>query len=215
VSRVFKGGISALRDVSLVFKGGRSYAITGPSGSGKSTLLNVVGLLDRPTSGKYLLLGRDVAMASDSERAELRRTCCGFVFQDFHLIGHRSVLENVMVGSFYTGQARRVRAAAALDWVGYVGLSRRAQLPANRLSGGERQRVAIARALMNEPPLLLCDEPTGNLDSEASHRIMDLVLAAGEDRTLIVVTHDQEVAGRCQEVIVMLDGAAGDSEHGT
>jgi ABC-type lipoprotein export system ATPase subunit len=213
VSRVFEGGVSALQDVSAVFKGGRSYAITGPSGSGKSTLLNVIGLLDRPTSGSYFLLGRDTARASEAERAELRRTGCGFVFQDFHLLGHRSVLENVMLGGFYSGRPRRLRAARALDLVGYAGLSQRARTPANRLSGGERQRVAIARALMNEPPLLLCDEPTGNLDSRNSHRIMDMLLDAGMDRTLIVVTHDDEVAARCQGVIMMLDGSVEASPH--
>jgi ABC-type lipoprotein export system ATPase subunit len=175
--------------------------------------LNVVGLLDRPTSGSYFLLGCDAAKASETERAELRRGCCGFVFQDFHLLGHRTVLENVMLGGFYTGAQRRRRAAKAMDLAHYVGLLERAHTPVNRLSGGERQRVAIARALMNSPPLLLCDEPTGNLDSRNSHRIMDLLLEAGEDRTLIVVTHEQEVAARCQEVIGMFDGAVEASAH--
>jgi ABC-type lipoprotein export system ATPase subunit len=206
VTRDFGSGIVALRDVHLSLDNGMSYAVTGPSGSGKSTLLNIIGLLDRPTSGQVLIHDQDVSRASDKERAAVRGITCGFVFQDFHLLPHRSTLENIMLGGYYTGRSRKHRAAQAMKLAQHVGLEHRATQPVNKLSGGERQRVAIARALMNTPSLLLCDEPTGNLDSQASQKIMELLLSLATSITLVVVTHDPVVAGHCQQIIEVFDG---------
>jgi len=206
VTRDYGSGIIGLMNVNLTIDRGVSCAVIGPSGSGKSTLLNILGLLDRPTKGHCHIQGKDMAVASDRQRAHARRDTCGFVFQDFHLLPHRSALENIMLGAYYTGLSRKQRAGRAIDLGDYVGLSRRLNIQVNRLSGGERQRVAIARALMNRPPLLLCDEPTGNLDSRTSRMIMDLLLNLSSDTTVIVVTHDERIAERCQRIIRVLDG---------
>ena len=210
VTRDYGAGIIGLRDVNLTIDRGVSCAVVGPSGSGKSTLLNILGLLDRPTNGHCQIQGQDMALASDRQRANARRDTCGFVFQDFHLLPHRSALENIMLGAYYTGLSRKRRAARAIGLGEYVGLSRRLSMPVNRLSGGERQRVAIACALMNRPPLLLCDEPTGNLDSRTSWMIMDLLLNLSSDTTVVVVTHDERIAERCQRIVRVLDGCVTD-----
>lgn len=206
VSRLF-GDTPALRDVTFAVEHGEFVAIVGPSGSGKSTLLNVVGLLDHPTSGTYLLDGIDVSAAGDKARCHLRASKIGFVFQSFHLLDHRSIEENVAVGEVYRSHqrsGRRERALAALD---AVGLSHRAGFPARVLSGGERQRVAIARAIVGEPSLLLCDEPTGNLDSTTAGRVLDLLGSLrSENLTIIMITHDQEVAAKSDRVVRILDG---------
>lgn len=209
VSRLFgsEPPVAALRAVDLTVLRGESVAIVGPSGSGKSTLLNIVGLLDRPTSGQYLFDGIDVSRLRDSERAALRGQCIGFVFQSFHLLTYRRAIENVMLAEVYLNASRagrRERAAAMLE---RVGMSHRMDFLPSRLSGGERQRVAIARALMGDPALLLCDEPTGNLDSRTTGEILDLFQRlVAEGITLVTITHDAQVASRAGRQLRMTDG---------
>ncbi len=209
VSRTFGADppVEALHGVDLTVQAGEWVAIVGPSGSGKSTLLNVVGLLDRQTGGTYRFQGVDVAALDDRRRAGLRGRRIGFVFQAFHLLPHRSVVENVMLAELYIAaprRGRRRRAMAALDRVGLV--DRAGFLP-TRLSGGQRQRAAIARALMAEPSLLLCDEPTGNLDSTSAASLLDLFgRLAGDGLTLAVITHDDHVAARAHRQVRMVDG---------
>jgi ABC-type lipoprotein export system ATPase subunit len=199
--------VEALRDVELTIQAGDQLAIVGPSGSGKSTLLNILGCLDRPTTGTYLVDGVDAAQLSEAERTALRARSIGFVFQAFHLLGHRTALENVVLGELYAGGERAGREQRALQALERVGMAdRRDSLP-TRLSGGEQQRVAIARALVGSPTLLLCDEPTGNLDSantEALLRLFDSLASQG--LTLVVVTHDDEVAAHANAVVRMVDG---------
>jgi putative ABC transport system ATP-binding protein len=186
---------------------GESYSIIGPSGSGKSTLLNIIGLLDRPSGGHYWLQGVDTTQVSDAQISRWRCQLFGFVFQDFHLLARRSVIENVMLGALYTGISRAQRWRRANDLIGVVGLKGRTNDPVGQLSGGERQRVAIARALINEPKLLLCDEPTGNLDSVAADGITQLILNCVSPQTaVIIVTHDQQLAARCRSSWVVRDG---------
>jgi macrolide transport system ATP-binding/permease protein len=209
VSRTFgsEPPVKALREVDLLVYPGDWVAIVGPSGSGKSTLLNILGCLDRPTAGTYLIDGIDVAGLSEDERTATRARSIGFVFQAFHLLGHRTAVENVMLAEMYAGgerAGRRERALAALERVGMA--HRRDFLP-TRLSGGEQQRVAIARALLGSPRLLLCDEPTGNLDSVSTESLMLLFDAlARQGLTLVVVTHDEGVASHAQRVVRMVDG---------
>lgn len=209
VSKVFDSipPVEALRSVDLEIAAGDHVAIVGPSGSGKSTLLNVLGLLDRPTSGTYELDGRDVSRLDDAARAGLRSERLGFVFQSFHLISHRTALENVMFGGMYSGvrkAERRRRSIAALDRVGVL---HRAGFRPDHLSGGERQRVAVARALAVEPSILLCDEPTGNLDSVNTASMLDLFDALVDDGlTICVITHDHQVAERAARRVRIIDG---------
>ncbi len=199
--------VDALVDVSLRLRRGDWLSITGPSGAGKSTLLNIIGCLDTATSGQYLIEGIDTTHLSDDQRAGLRSRRIGFVFQSFHLLPYRSVLENVMLAEVYRHESprgRRERALAALD---RVGLSHRVDYLPFKLSGGERQRVAIARALVGSPSLLLCDEPTGNLDTANSASILDLFAELNASGlTLAVVTHDESVAGRAQRRVHIVDG---------
>jgi ABC-type lipoprotein export system ATPase subunit len=209
VSRTYGGEtpVEALRGVDLTVHKGDWLAIVGPSGSGKSTLLNILGCLDRPTSGAYLIDGVDVAGLSDSERTAGRARSIGFVFQSFHLLGHRTALENVMLAELYAGgerTGREERAAAVLE---RVGMSERRHFLPTRLSGGEQQRVAIARALLGSPSLLLCDEPTGNLDSASTESLLLLFDAlARQGLTLVVVTHDEDVAGHATRQVRIVDG---------
>jgi macrolide transport system ATP-binding/permease protein len=199
--------IHALVDVHLRVHEGDWLAIRGPSGSGKSTLLNILGCLDLQTSGSYLFRGIDVGALTDMQRAGLRCRGIGFVFQSFHLLAHRTVVENVMLADVYRRapqRGRREKAAAALD---KVGLTHRAEFLPPTLSGGERQRVAIARALMGSPELLLCDEPTGNLDSTTTSTILELLADLHrQGMTLIVITHEQHVAERTQRQAAIVDG---------
>ena len=199
--------VHALIDVDLQVTPGEWLAITGPSGAGKSTLLNVLGCLDRPTSGSYLLDGIDTAKLNDSQRAGLRSRRIGFVFQAFHLLPHRTVLENVMLAEVYRKQSqhgRQERARAALE---RVGLGHRVDFFPTKLSGGEKQRVAIARALVGSPSLLLCDEPTGNLDSKSSADLLNLFEKLNQEGlTLVVVTHDENVANRASHRVHIIDG---------
>jgi putative ABC transport system permease protein len=200
--------VHALVDVDLQLERGEWLAITGPSGAGKSTLLNILGCLDRPTTGEYWFEEIDTAALSDEERAALRGQRIGFVFQAYHLLPHRSVLENVMLAEVYLGKyqaGRRERALAALE---RVGLSHRVDFMPTKLSGGEKQRVAIARALIGSPSLLLCDEPTGNLDSKSGAEILDLFENLNEQGlTLVVVTHDESIAKRARRRVHIIDGA--------
>ncbi|MGD9751567.1 MAG: ABC transporter ATP-binding protein [Acidimicrobiia bacterium] len=209
IGRSFPGPpeVRAVQDVDLVIPRGDYVSILGPSGSGKSTLLNLLGLLDRPTSGTYRLDGIDTATLPEARRAHLRGSRIGFVFQSFHLLNHRSVEENVGLALLYSGvppRARRERAVAALE---RVGLGHRLGFTPLTLSGGERQRVAVARAVVNRPSLLLADEPTGNLDQATSAQILDLFDELHADGlTLAVITHDTEVAARARHRVRMEDG---------
>ncbi|QFY07894.1 ATP-binding cassette domain-containing protein [Nonomuraea phyllanthi] len=199
--------VRALDGVTLRVDRGDYLAIAGPSGSGKSTLLNVLGLLDRPSSGSYRLDGAETTALRDGARTRLRGNRIGFVFQSFHLLSHRSVVENVMLAEIYRGQrrgGRRERALAALE---RVGLGHRVGFRPDLLSGGERQRAAIARALMGEPSLLLCDEPTGNLDSRNTEAVLDLFdELRGQGLTIVVITHEQEVGARAERRVRITDG---------
>ena len=199
--------VRALRDVDLTIDRGSSVAIVGASGSGESTLLNVLGCLDRPTSGTYLLDGIDVSHLDEPRRAVLRAEVIGFVFQTFNLLAHRSVLDNVMLAEVYRGATRQGRAERALAALARVGMQDRARFLPTRLSGGEQQRVAIARALMADHSLLLCDEPTGNLDSANTASVLalfDELSALG--LTLVMVTHEDQVAAHAQRRVRMVDG---------
>lgn len=207
--------VHALKDVNLTLAEGEWLAITGPSGSGKSTLLNVIGCLDRPSSGTYRLDGIDTGLLSDKERAGLRSHKIGFVFQSFHLLAHRTVLENVMLGEVYRKEPLRGRSERAQAALARVGLAHRLHFLPGQLSGGERQRVAIARALIASPDLLLCDEPTGNLDSKSTENILDLFETLNQQGlTLAVVTHDEYVARRAGRRVHIIDGLLSDvSDH--
>lgn len=206
--------VHALAGVSLEVRRGEFLAITGASGSGKSTLMNVIGCLDRPSSGRYLLGGRDVARLDDDELADLRNRSLGFVFQQFHLLARTSVLENVELPLVYAGVRRverRDRAAAALRRVGLE--SRQHHLP-NQLSGGQQQRAAIARALVGKPEVLLADEPTGNLDSRTSADVMGLFQELEQEgNTIILVTHQPEIAAFASRMVVVKDGLIESDRH--
>jgi putative ABC transport system ATP-binding protein len=205
--------VQALKPTDLVISRGEHVAITGPSGSGKSTLLNLLGLLDRPTQGRLEIDGIDLGGASERDRAAIRARHIGFVFQSFHLLPHRSAIENVMLALVYADVPRRRRYAQGMSALGEVGLARRAHALPTELSGGERQRVAIARALVNRPSLLLCDEPTGNLDTSTTKELTDLLGALhGQGATLLVITHNPVVAARAQRQIRISDGSL--SEQG-
>jgi putative ABC transport system ATP-binding protein len=199
--------VAAVQHVDLTLHEGTSVAVVGPSGSGKSTLLNLLGLLDRPTSGSYLFDGVDVARLGDRERAALRAERIGFVFQTFNLLAHRTALENVMLAEIYRGTSRDGREERAMDALQRVGMLHRATFLPTRLSGGEQQRVAIARALMGHHSLLLCDEPTGNLDSVNTASILELFDSLAElGLTLVIVTHEDEVARHARRQVRMVDG---------
>ncbi|HYR62093.1 MAG TPA: ABC transporter ATP-binding protein, partial [Actinomycetota bacterium] len=197
----------ALADVHLEIKQGDYVSIAGPSGCGKTTLLSLLGLLDTPTEGTYLLEGWPVANLSAAERARIRNRRIGFIFQAFHLMPHRSVLENVMLAELYIGRprkGRRDRAMAALD---RVSLTERATFSPTKLSGGQQQRAAIARALIGEPSLLLADEPTGNLDTRNAEGVLDVFRdLSAEGLTLAVITHDDHVASRASRRVRIVDG---------
>jgi len=217
VSKVYKKGdapaVYALRGVDVTVPAGQYVAIMGPSGSGKSTLMNIMGCLDRPTEGQYILAGRDVAQMNDRDLSVVRGRHIGFVFQAFNLISQRNVLENVEVPLFYQGVKRSESRQRAFESLKLVGLDDRLSHRPSELSGGQQQRVAIARALVTKPSVLMADEPTGNLDSATGESILQLFEELHEDGlTILMVTHDDSVADRCQRVVRLRDGLI-DSDH--
>jgi putative ABC transport system ATP-binding protein len=200
--------LDALRSVDLRIGEGEWVGVVGPSGSGKSTLLNVIGCLDQATSGTYRLVGVDTSDLCDKQRTELRALHIGFVFQSFHLLSHRTVVENVMLGEVYRGLERRGRRDRALASLDRVGLRGRGDDVPSILSGGQRQRVAIARAITGEPDLLLCDEPTGNLDTGTTETILDLLRDLHrQGLTIVSITHSDEVAAAAERTIRIVDGS--------
>ena len=199
--------VRALAGVDLSIARNEYVALTGPSGSGKSTLMNLLGCLDTPTDGRYLLNGHDVAHMDDDALARVRNREIGFVFQSFHLLPRQTVLQNVMQPLVYRGMPHRERVARASEALRQVGLGDRLTHRPNQLSGGQRQRVAVARALVGEPSLLLADEPTGNLDSATSRDIMALFDALhAQGQTVVVVTHEADIAAHCHRVLRVSDG---------
>ena len=210
VSRHYQNGdnvVKALDDVSLTIRRGEFIAIMGQSGSGKTTMMNILGCLDRPTAGRYDVRGHDVATLSSDELAALRRACFGFVFQRYNLLATAMADENVEIPALYAGMKKEERKARALELLKELGLEGRADYRPGALSGGEQQRVAIARALMNDPPVILADEPTGALDSRNSEDVMVLLKRLHEQgRTVIVITHDEQVAAHAKRVIRLQDG---------
>jgi len=210
ITKTYSSGsleVQALRGVTFSIEQGEYVAVMGPSGSGKSTLMNLLGCLDRPTSGKYLLDGVDVSQLGDNELAQIRLKKLGFIFQGFNLLARTDAVKNVALPLFYAGIGTKQRTDAAMKQLTEVGLGDRARHKPNELSGGQQQRVAIARALVNDPAVLLADEPTGNLDSKTSAEILALFERLNEaGRTIIMVTHDENVASHAKRVLRTLDG---------
>ena len=210
IAKVYKMGeveVHALRDVSLSIAEGESVAVMGPSGSGKSTLMNILGCLDRPSSGRYLLVGEEVSRLDRNALARMRNRTLGFVFQSFNLLSRTSALENVELPLLYAGLSGRERHKRAREALERVGLGDRIHHHPNQMSGGQQQRVAVARALVTRPRLIVADEPTGNLDSRTSVEIMALFQELGRTGiTLLLVTHEPDIANYASRVVVMRDG---------
>lgn len=199
--------VHALRDISITIKQGEYVALMGPSGSGKSTLMNMIGCLDTPSSGQYFLDGQDVSRMTDNQLAEVRNKKIGFVFQTFNLLPRSTALENVTLPLIYAGFSKADRIVRGEKVLNQVGLGDRMKHQPNELSGGQRQRVAVARALVNNPALILADEPTGNLDSKTSIEIMGLFEEIHRNgNTIVVVTHEEEIAQHAHRIIRLKDG---------
>jgi putative ABC transport system ATP-binding protein len=199
--------LRVLREIDLTIHSGEYVAIMGPSGSGKSTLLNMIGCLDRPSGGDYLLGGQSVAQLDDDELSSIRGARIGFVFQSFNLIAQLNVIENIEIPMYYQGYSEQESAERARELAGLVGLADRVDHRPSELSGGQQQRVAIARALGNDPLIILADEPTGNLDSTSGADILSILdRLHSEGKTLIVVTHDEHIATKAERVIRLFDG---------
>lgn len=210
ISKVYKMGsetIHALKSITININKGEYVAFMGPSGSGKSTLMNIVGCLDTPTSGQYILNNKDVSDMTENELAEIRNKEIGFVFQTFNLLPRASSLDNVCLPLVYAGYKRSVREEKAMEALENVGLAERAKHKPNELSGGQRQRVAIARALVNNPSIILADEPTGNLDTKTSYDIMNLFQELHDrGNTIIMVTHEDDIAHFAHRIVRLRDG---------
>lgn len=210
--------VNALDGVDVTIEEGEYVSIMGPSGSGKSTFLNILGCLDKPSSGKYVLGGEDVSTLSDDELSDIRRERIGFIFQSFNLLSELSVTENIQVPLFYKGTPEAEAQERAAELAERVGLGHRLKHRSNELSGGERQRVAIARSMANDPLIILADEPTGNLDSKSGREILEILDHLHEEmKTIVMVTHDETVAGRTERTIrfrdgrIVLDGESGEA----
>lgn len=202
-----KEPVPVLHDITLQVDEGEYLAIMGPSGSGKSTLMNIIGLLDKQTSGSYFFDGQDMAQCSDNQLSGIRNQKIGFVFQNFNLLPRQSVLENVALPLLYAGVRKKDRLVRAKEMLTRVGLEDRVNFKPTQLSGGQKQRVAIARAIVNEPSVILADEPTGALDTKTSAEIMELFKSLNhEGKTIIIVTHDMNIAEQCDRVIEISDG---------
>lgn len=199
--------VPVLKDVSLHVEQGEYVAIMGPSGSGKSTLMNIVGCLDRPTSGEYELAGKNILKLNDKLLADVRLNSIGFVFQNFQLLPRMSALDNVALPLIYAGVRKKVRREKAREALIRVGLEERVSFTPSQLSGGQKQRVAIARAMVNRPDILLADEPTGALDSKSSKQVMELFQKLNDEGvTVIMITHDSGIAGHAKRVVTIFDG---------
>ena len=201
--------VKALRGINITVAKGEFVAVVGSSGSGKSTMMNILGCLDVPTSGSYLLDGQDVSHFTDDELSEIRNEKIGFIFQGFHLIPGLSALENVELPLLYRGVPRHERRTAAIEALTRMGLASRLHHRPNQMSGGQQQRVAIARAIVGKPPIILADEPTGNLDQKTGAEVMSLLAELHQEgKTIVLITHDQKVAACAQRVIEISDGQA-------
>lgn len=205
--------VPVLKDVNFSMEEGEYVAIMGPSGSGKTTLMNLIGCLDKPTSGSFLLDGMDVRKCSENEMSDTRLHKLGFVFQSFHLLAKQSAIENVMMPLNYAGVPKKKRREIAFAALERVGLADRVDFLPNQLSGGQMQRVAIARAIVNSPKLLLADEPTGALDSKSGQQVMELFQKLNEEGvTVLMITHDSEIAGHAKRTVLIRDGVLREKE---
>jgi putative ABC transport system ATP-binding protein len=207
--------VPALKDVSLQVEKGEYLAIMGPSGSGKSTLMNIIGCLDRPTSGTYELAGQNIQSLGDKQLADVRLHKIGFVFQNFQLLPRMSALDNVALPLIYSGTRKKARKERAKEALIRVGLEDRLSFKPTQLSGGQKQRVAIARAMVNKPDILLADEPTGALDSKSGRQVMDLFQSLNDEGvTVIMITHDRNIAGFAKRVVTIFDGELSEEKRG-
>lgn len=208
--------VPVLKDVNFSMEEGEYVAIMGPSGSGKTTLMNLIGCLDKPTSGSFLLDGMDVGQCSENEMSDMRLHKLGFVFQSFHLLAKQSAIENVMMPLHYAGVPKKKRREIAFSALERVGLAERVDFLPNQLSGGQMQRVAIARAIVNSPKLLLADEPTGALDSKSGQQVMELFQKLNEEGvTVLMITHDSEIAQHAKRTVLIRDGVLREKEVST
>ena len=207
ICKFYGNTVEVLKNINLTVKKGELLAIIGSSGSGKSTLMNILGCLDTPTSGEYYLDGEDVSTLSENELSQIRSKKIGFVFQSFNLIPDLTALENVELPLLYKGFSKEKRKAIATDILNKMGLESRLNHKPSEMSGGQQQRVAIARAVVGDPPIILADEPTGNLDSQTGKEVMELLLRLNRDgKTVIIITHDSKIANQAKRVVKILDG---------